>query len=96
MASSLELLAARKGGTATAQTLALDTYELWYDCVQALSRNQSYEIESSIGGRRRLTRVDLDEAREMLAAADAALQEIENDGKSGPFFYQGQTRVGGC
>jgi hypothetical protein len=94
MASTLALLALRNNTTEL--TLALDNYEQWFNASQALATSESYEMMSSTGAKRRLTRANASEVEGMLIFWDKKVQsaqaeELGND-ISSVKFYEGQTR----
>ena len=94
MASSLSLLAERK--STTELTLALDNFEQWYNASQALALSESYEMTSSTGAKRRLTRANAKEVEDMLNFWDKKVQAAKNEelglSTSSVKFYEGQTR----
>ncbi len=82
--TALELLAERKGGTTTTLSLALDQYEAWYNANLALAQNKEYEISNGQNSKRKLTRADADEVKEMLNFWENEVSRLQGESITAP------------
>ncbi|MHA1465933.1 MAG: DUF6148 family protein [Candidatus Heimdallarchaeaceae archaeon] len=82
--TALELLAERIGGTSTSLELALDQYQAWYNANLALAQNKEYEISNGQNSKRKLTRADADEVKEMLNYWENEVARLQGESINAP------------
>jgi hypothetical protein len=82
--TALELLAERKGGTATTLELALDQYETWYNASLALSQMKDYTIKNGQNSERRLSRADANEVKMNLDYWENEIMRLQGEPINAP------------